>query len=155
MVPFDLVVVVERHAYGFAVAGVVALVAAEVPVVSVAFVWQTDDLGWMSHLHHRTIQNWCRMEMVMGTVAIGLLALGWLFGTLESIRLRPIAAIVTISPVDVGRTGNKRKIISWAKDKSTFVWNENFQSFEFVLLHLNSTQTFASFDEKDVFCVSE
>lgn len=101
----------ERHAYVVAV--VVALVVAEVHVVfvEVAFEWQTDDydLGWKSHLRHRTIQNLCRMEMVMGTVVKGPLALGSLFETLELIHLRPIIAITVISQADVGQTRIKRK----------------------------------------------
>lgn len=82
MVLFDLVAVAEQHAYVVAVVGVVVLVAVAelhvVSVVEVAFVWQTDDcdLGWMSHLRHRTIRNLCRMEMVMGTVVREPLALG-------------------------------------------------------------------------------
>lgn len=110
MVLFDLAVGVERHAYVVAV--VVPVAVAEVHVVSVvevAFVWQTDDcdLGWTSHLRHRTILNLCRMEMVMGTVVREPLALGSLFETLELIRLAPIVAIVEISQVDAGRTGMK------------------------------------------------
>lgn len=103
----------ELHAYVAAVDGVVvALVAAEVQVVSVvAFVWQTDDydLGWKSHLRHRTIQNLCRMEKVMGTAVKELLALELLFETLVLIHLMPTIVTVVISQADAARTGMKRR----------------------------------------------
>lgn len=73
---------VEQHAYVVvAAAAVVVVVVVFVGVaVAVAFVWQTNDCDLVrkSHLRHqnRTIQNWCRMESVMGTVVIELLALG-------------------------------------------------------------------------------